>query len=398
MVGLSPLSGEESCQNGEAMENKSGTLCAPAERLTVPEVSAEHSKLAEHICASYFDFFPLPLIVVNSHRQIVFSNKAFLKQLGVDDIGDFLAKRPGEAMGCIYADTGENGCGTSKHCRECGTLRAIMESILGKVQSEHDCQLLLNVDNCTRARDLRVSVSPWEAGDSTYYVVTITDVGDEKRRQVLERIFFHDILNSAGGAKGLADILLDEVPEDAKEMVNLVRASLFGLVEEIQTQKQLLALEKGEYLCTPMTLQGLELIQSLAASYRAHPVAIDKNIQIDQCSVNVVVVADYSLLKRVLINMLTNALEATPLGGGVTLGLRHEDADAVFWVKNSKVMEERIILQVFKRSFSTKGEGRGLGTYSMKLLTENYLGGEVGFTSVTPEGTIFWVKLKQAIS
>ena len=50
-------------------------------------------------------------------------------------------------------------------------------------------------------------------------------------------------------------------------------------------------------------------------------------------------------------------------------------------------------MKIFQRSFSTKGEGRGLGTYSMKLLTERYLGGRVSFTTSADEGTIFKVAL-----
>jgi signal transduction histidine kinase len=57
-------------------------------------------------------------------------------------------------------------------------------------------------------------------------------------------------------------------------------------------------------------------------------------------------------------------------------------------------MPEEIQLQVFQRSFSTKASsGRGIGTYSMKLLGEHYLGGKVAFTSREPEGTEFTVTL-----
>ena len=94
--------------------------------------------------------------------------------------------------------------------------------------------------------------------------------------------------------------------------------------------------------------------------------------------------------------MLVNALEATPAGGNVVGGLRREGDFAVFWVRNDAVMPDNVRVQIFKRSFSTKGEGRGLGTYSIKLLTENYLGGEVGFASSREEGTTFWVRLPQA--
>ncbi len=44
---------------------------------------------------------------------------------------------------------------------------------------------------------------------------------------------------------------------------------------------------------------------------------------------------------------------------------------------------------MFQRSFTTKGEGRGLGTYSMKLLSERYLNGRVEFTSSPEHGTTF---------
>jgi sensor histidine kinase regulating citrate/malate metabolism len=63
-------------------------------------------------------------------------------------------------------------------------------------------------------------------------------------------------------------------------------------------------------------------------------------------------------------------------------------------VKNENVMTEEVQMQLFHRSFSTKGNGRGLGTYSIRLLTENYLKGEVGFTSSASTGTIFTVTLK----
>jgi signal transduction histidine kinase len=59
-------------------------------------------------------------------------------------------------------------------------------------------------------------------------------------------------------------------------------------------------------------------------------------------------------------------------------------------------MPPAVQLQVFNRSFSTKGPGRGLGTYSVKLLSEQYLGAEVDFTSESGHGTRFVVSLPKA--
>jgi signal transduction histidine kinase len=55
-------------------------------------------------------------------------------------------------------------------------------------------------------------------------------------------------------------------------------------------------------------------------------------------------------------------------------------------------MPDHVRAHVFQRSFSTKGAGRGLGTYSVKLLTESYLAGQAWFESTTGQGTTFHVE------
>ena len=63
-------------------------------------------------------------------------------------------------------------------------------------------------------------------------------------------------------------------------------------------------------------------------------------------------------------------------------------------VSNPEIMPQEVQFQIFQRSFSTKGEvGRGIGTYSMKLFGERYLGGKVDFVSYSPEGTTFRLSL-----
>jgi sensor histidine kinase regulating citrate/malate metabolism len=56
-------------------------------------------------------------------------------------------------------------------------------------------------------------------------------------------------------------------------------------------------------------------------------------------------------------------------------------------------MPRDVQLQVFQRSFSTKGPGRGIGTYSIRLLVSRYLHGTVDFESSKEQGTTFRVHL-----
>jgi len=88
--------------------------------------------------------------------------------------------------------------------------------------------------------------------------------------------------------------------------------------------------------------------------------------------------------------MIKNALEATQEGGVVTIDCESGGDRVLFQVHNDSAMPEKVQLQIFKRFFSTKNEpGHGIGTYSMKLLGERYLGGEVFFRSDEASGTTF---------
>ena len=50
--------------------------------------------------------------------------------------------------------------------------------------------------------------------------------------------------------------------------------------------------------------------------------------------------------------------------------------------------------RIFQRSFTTKSApGQSRGTYSMRLLAEQYLGGSVSFTSKAQAGTTFTLAL-----
>jgi signal transduction histidine kinase len=73
----------------------------------------------------------------------------------------------------------------------------------------------------------------------------------------------------------------------------------------------------------------------------------------------------------------------------VELGAEEHPDRFVFWCHNAQAIPRAIQLQLFQRSFSTKGPGRGIGTYSIRLLTERYLGGTVVLSSEPETGTRF---------
>ena len=100
---------------------------------------------------------------------------------------------------------------------------------------------------------------------------------------------------------------------------------------------------------------------------------------------------DRTILGRVVFNLIKNALEATKNGDSVEMSCILNDGNIEYRVKNNSVIPPNVRSQIFYRFFSTKGKGRGIGTYSIKLLTEKYLHGKVFFESDEINGTIFHV-------
>ncbi len=139
-------------------------------------------------------------------------------------------------------------------------------------------------------------------------------------------------------------------------------------------------------------LRSVSLLQAVSGLYRDHTVSREKFVVVEPESVDVSFSSDQVILERVLGNLVKNALEASLPGETVLIGSRPKGSGGVrFWVHNSSVMPAEVRLQVFNRYFSTKGKGRGLGTYSIKLLTERYLKGRVSFESEVGKGTTFFV-------
>jgi signal transduction histidine kinase len=120
-----------------------------------------------------------------------------------------------------------------------------------------------------------------------------------------------------------------------------------------------------------------------------HPLGRQRSFLIDDKVQNVTFESAKVLLKLVLKHMVMNAIEASASDEFVTLGAEFHGKEVEFWIHNPGAMSRDVQLQIFQRSFSTKGEGRGLGTYAMRLLSERYLKGHVSFTTSPLAGTKF---------
>jgi signal transduction histidine kinase len=367
------------------------TQFAPAERAGASELDRQR----RHFCDAWFfgelmHYLPEMVLILNRERQLVYANRAALAGAGARDLDSVVGLRPGEAFGCIHSSETPGGCGTTLFCRYCGAVGAILQSQQGRFAVE-ECRLTVERGGAEEALDLRVWASPMTVEGETYTFFVMGDIADEKRRNVLERIFLHDLTNTASALNGFLELL--ELPALDAEMrddyTRRVATLSSRILDEIEAHRQLLAAEHNELRTDPQSIESRVFLEGILGTYDRPDMLDGRILKIADGAASVTFESDPALLGRVVGNMVKNAIEASAPGETVTMGCRADGGSVSFWVRNRTYMPENIRMQVFGRSFSTKGAGRGLGTYSMKYLTEKYLGGHVVFTSTEAEGTTF---------
>lgn len=332
------------------------------------------------------------VFILNQHRQIVFASDSAAALVGESGRGAVLGLRFGEAVGCVHAVESPSGCGCAQPCTQCGAMLAILAGLGGRPE-RRECRMTRLIKFRPRALDLLVAAAPFVHQEEAFTILSIADIGHEKRRGTLERVLFHDVLGEAEGLEGAMKRLEAEAPAGMESLVELARIDFEKLVGQIYSQRDLLAAERDELTVNPAPVQTRDFLAGLVRLYGKHGLAQQRSLRLDPDAAEIEVVTDRLLLKRVLGNLIENALEATKSGSVVTVGCGLAEGRARFRVHNLGSMPPEVQLQVFNRSFSTKGTGRGLGTYSVRLLAERYLEGRVVFWSSSRDGTTFEVIL-----
>jgi signal transduction histidine kinase len=364
---------------------------APAERAQLSLVQQQAKTLLNiGLLDTLYAAVNESVLILNPQRQIVFYNDHFARLLGCEQKKDVIGKRPGEALGCIHA-CDVSGCGTSEFCSTCGGVKATLSAQLGKTDIR-ECQIVFGPHG--DPMDLLIRATPLKLEGQNLTIFAATDISDKKRRNALEHIFFHDLMNTATSIQMLSENLRSTEMDKVREVSSNLYQGVLQLVEEITAQRDLVYAENNELPVRPVEIDSKALLAQMLKKYGSLARIRGCALAISEETQGMVFCSDRLIIARVLGNMIQNSLEASTEGQKVTLASQPFQAGVSFSVHNPAYIPRDVQLQLFKRSFSTKGNGRGLGTYSMKLLTERYLGGRITFSSSQEEGTTFTMMLE----
>ena len=176
-----------------------------------------------------------------------------------------------------------------------------------------------------------------------------------------------------------------EVKSNLEESIHVIEEQavyMDKIVSDLQAFVQPIKIDKK-----PFSLK--ELVTNVLAS-----VATPNNIKVQTLIDDFPQIkADLHLLKRVLINLVTNSVQAMPDGGKLTLTGKVNDEGQVFIsVQDTGVgIPDAIKNQIFTPLFTTKPRGQGFGLAVCKRVIEAH-GGAISFESQVGTGTIFTIQ------
>jgi protein-histidine pros-kinase len=371
----------------------SATLCDLAERTR-----------AEERFRGLLDSAPDPILGVDRAGQIVFANPQTEKVFGYTP-----AELLGASIEVLVPDRLRDG-----HHR----LRA--EYLVAPTTRPMGAGLDLRA----RRRDgtefpVEISLSPLAEPDGTVIVAIVRDIteralAEEERareraeigrlKDDLSNMIVHDLKNPVNGIAMTVQVMLRR----AGELSERQRRSLLGIEltcrEMLRLTQNLLEIAKIEAGKMPIERQAVDLaavVRQVAAEYGQVAEQVGRRLVVAVGSDLPFATADAALLKRVLVNLVVNAIrhsgasevrvEATPLPGLGELTVRVvDDGQGIPAADQARIFEK--FASVRRTPSGEPSADTGLGLPFCKLAVER-MGGSIALTSAPGGPTVFAVTL-----
>jgi signal transduction histidine kinase len=245
------------------------------------------------------------------------------------------------------------------------------------------------------AGDLQAEITPESADEIGFLAGTL----DEMRRQLQARDqrlqmmlagIAHEVRNPLGGMELFAGLLRDELKDQPERLAHVVKIEreLHHLKTVVTDFLEYARRTRPELRDT----DAVELVHEVAQVLEAD--AARAEVKLDVAAAGAQKIAcDPAQLRRALINLGRNALQACPPGARVTLGCAAENGEVVLTVRDTgRGIPTEQLDEIFTPFFTTRAQGTGLGLAFVAEIARDH-GGRIQVDSRPGEGATFSLHL-----
>lgn len=215
-------------------------------------------------------------------------------------------------------------------------------------------------------------------------------------KENMTNMIVHDLKNPLGSIINV-EYIEDKVVRDA-----IVKQSAFRMLNLVEN-----ILNVYKYTDSKIELNRKEIMLSVVLEKALNEVSflVDKSsIKIKSShNLNCILNIDEDIIRRVFVNLLTNAIKFSPIKGTIDIGTKLEKNNILISVTNSgesiAKQDQELIFKPFgqvSKKRSGKIKSTGLGLAFCKLAVESH-NGEIGVISEEDSKTSFWFKLPDSV-
>ncbi len=239
--------------------------------------------------------------------------------------------------------------------------------------------------------------------DEGAVLAVVRDRTDEMRREFAEADFVsnaaHELRNPLAGISGAIEVLRDGAKDDPQARDHFLGRLAEDAERMSRLTQSLLTLARVESIGAGET-EVVDIpvaFRDVAAAVEAPP-GLELRVEVEP---DLAAKGDPTLLRQVLIGLLTNAFKNTLPPGRVTVrGRRDGETEVVLEVIDTGTgippeEIERVFERFYRRTETRKQEGFGLGLAIARRMVD-VMGGQIGAASELGVGSTFWVRLPLA--
>jgi two-component system phosphate regulon sensor histidine kinase PhoR len=245
----------------------------------------------------------------------------------------------------------------------------------------------------------------WKGVLLVFHEITELKKLEQMRKDFVANVS-HELKTPITSIKGFSETLLDGAMKEEETLEAFLRIILNESDRLQMLIEDLLDLSRIEQHGFHLNIEELDIVILLNEMITLlKGKAEGKNIELHLAHIAspIFVKGDYSRLKQVFINLLSNAITYTPTGGFVEIDVKENEEKVYIQIKDTGIgIEKEEIPRIFERFYridkarSRNSGGTGLGLAIVKHIVEAHKG-SISVTSVKDKGTTFTISLEKVL-